>query len=95
MTTIIPLKDRAVIRRTPPKEKTSGGLFIPDSAQEKMQEGEVIAVGKGRTTEEGKLIPLDLKVGDKVLFDKYLGSEVKVDGEELVIMKEDDIFGVI
>jgi chaperonin GroES len=90
-----PLHDRVVIRRIESDEKTKGGIIIPDTAKEKPQEGEVIAVGPGAREESGKLVPLDLKAGDRVLFGKWSGTEVKVDGEDLLIMKESDIMGVI
>jgi chaperonin GroES len=90
-----PLHDRVVVRRIEAQEKTKGGIIIPDSAQEKPQEGEVIAVGPGGRDEAGKLIPIDIKAGDRVLFGKWSGTEVKLDGEELLIMKESDIMGVI
>ena len=90
-----PLHDRVVIRRLEGEEKTKGGIIIPDTAQEKPQEGEVVAVGPGGRDEAGKLIPIDLKAGDRVLFGKWSGTEVKIDGEELLIMKESDIMGVI
>ena len=90
-----PLHDRVVVRRVTADEKTAGGIIIPDTAQEKPQEGEVIAIGPGGRDEAGKLIPIDLKVGDRVLFAKWSGSEVKIDGKELLIMKESDILGVL
>jgi len=90
-----PLHDRIVVRRITAEEKTKGGIIIPDTAQEKPSQGEVIAVGPGGRHEAGKLIPIDLKTGDKVLFGKWSGTEVKLDGEELLIMKESDIMGVI
>jgi chaperonin GroES len=90
-----PLHDRVVVRRLTADEKTKGGIIIPDTAQEKPQEGEVIAVGPGARDEAGKLQPLDLKKGDKILFGKWSGTEVKIDGEELLIMKESDIMGII
>ena len=90
-----PLHDRLVVRRITALEKTKGGIIIPDSAQEKPSEGEVIAVGPGGRDEAGKLIPLDIKTGDKVLFGKWSGTEVKLDGEDLLIMKESDIMGII
>ena len=90
-----PLHDRVVIRRLEGEEKTKGGIIIPDTVKEKPQEGEVIAVGPGARDESGKLIPLDLKAGDLVLFGKWSGSEVKIDGRELLIMKESDIMGVM
>jgi chaperonin GroES len=90
-----PLHDRVLVRRVEQEEKTSGGIIIPDTAKEKPMEGEVIAVGPGGRDETGKLIPIDVKVGDRVLFGKWSGTEVKIDGEELLIMKESDIMGVI
>jgi chaperonin GroES len=90
-----PLQDRVLVRRVEPETKTAGGIFIPDTAQEKPVEGEIIAVGPGARDERGKLYPLDVKAGDRVLFGKWSGSEVKLDGEELMIMKESDIMGVI
>jgi chaperonin GroES len=90
-----PLHDRVVVRRIDAEEKTRGGIIIPDTAKEKPQEGEVVAVGPGGRDETGKLIPVDLKTGDRVLFGKWSGTEVKVEGEELLIMKESDIMGVI
>jgi len=90
-----PLHGRVVVRRIGAEEKTKGGIIIPDTAQEKPQEGEVIAVGPGGRDESGKLIPIDVKPGSRVLFGKWSGTEVKLDGEELLIMKESDIMGVI
>jgi chaperonin GroES len=90
-----PLHDRVVVRRIEAQEKTKGGIIIPDTAQEKPQEGEIIAVGPGGRDEAGKLIPIDLKTGDRVLFGKWSGTEVKIDGEDLLIMKESDILGVL
>ena len=90
-----PLHDRVVVRRVDSEEKTKGGIIIPDTAKEKPQEGEIIAVGSGARDEAGKLIPLDVKAGDRVLFGKWSGTEVKLDGEDLLIMKESDIMGVI
>ena len=90
-----PLHDRVVIRRIEGEEKTKGGIIIPDTAQEKPMQGEVIAVGPGGRDESGKLVPIDLKPGDTVLFGKWSGTEVKIEGEELLIMKESDIMGVI
>ena len=90
-----PLHDRVVVRRIDAEEKTKGGIIIPDTAKEKPQEGEVIAVGPGGRDESGKLIPIDVKRGNRVLFGKWSGTEVKLDGEELLIMKESDILGVI
>ncbi len=90
-----PLHDRVVVRRTEENTKTAGGIIIPDTATEKPQQGEVIAVGAGARTEDGKLITLDVKVGDAVIFGKWSGTEVKIDGEDLLIMKESDIMGVL
>ena len=90
-----PLHDRVVVRRVESEEKTAGGIILPDTAQEKPSEGEIVAVGSGARDESGKLVPLDVKVGDRVLFGKWSGTEVKVDGEDLLIMKESDILGVI
>jgi chaperonin GroES len=90
-----PLHDRVVVRRIDAEEKSRGGIIIPDTAKEKPQEGEVVAVGPGGRDETGKLIPVDLRAGDRVLFGKWSGTEVKVEGEELLIMKESDIMGVI
>ena len=90
-----PLHDRVVVRRLEGEEKTKGGIIIPDTAKEKPQEGEVVAVGPGGRDEAGKLIPIDLKVGDHVLFGKWSGTEVKIDGAELLIMKESDIMGIV
>ena len=89
-----PLQDRVLIRPVQPEAKTSGGIFIPDTAQEKPMEGDVIAVGAGSRDESGRLHPLDVKVGDRILFGKWSGTEIKVDGEELMIMKESDVMGV-
>lgn len=90
-----PLHDRVVVRRLDSEEKTKGGIIIPDTAKEKPQEGEIIAVGPGGRDESGKIQPLDVKAGDRVLFGKWSGTEVKIDGEDLLIMKESDIMGVI
>lgn len=92
---IRPLHDRVIVKRIEEDQKTKGGIIIPDTAKEKPQMGEVIAAGPGRRNEDGKMIPLDVKKGDKVLFSKYAGNDIKIDGEELLIMKEDDILGVI
>ena len=92
---IRPLQDRILIKRVAEEEKTKGGIIIPDSAKEKPSQGEVTAVGPGGRDEAGKLIPIDLKVGDRVLFGKWSGTEVKLDGDELLIMKESDIMGVL
>ena len=90
-----PLHDRVVVRRVDSEDKTAGGLIIPDSAQEKPAEGEVVSVGAGARDESGKLIPMELKAGDKILFGKWSGTEVKINDEELLIMKESDILGII
>ena len=93
---IRPLYDRIVVRRsTEEDEKSAGGLFIPDSAKEKPQKAEVVAVGNGKRGDDGKLIPLEVKVGDTILFGKYSGNEIKIDGEELLILREDEVLGVI
>jgi len=90
-----PLQDRVLVRRLDDDNKTAGGIIIPDTAQEKPTEGEVLSVGPGARDEHGALVPLDVKVGDRILFGKWSGTEVTIDGEELVIMKESDIFGII
>src|SRR5438270_4797359 len=90
-----PLHDRVVVRRIEAEEKTKGGIIIPDTAKEKPQEGEIVAVGPGGRDEAGKLIPIDVKAGDRILFGKWSGTEVKIDGEEYLIMKESDIMGVL
>jgi chaperonin GroES len=90
-----PLHDRVVVKRVTADQKSAGGIIIPDTAQEKPSEGEIVAVGPGGRDESGKLIPIDLKAGDKVLFGKWSGTEVKIDGDDLLIMKESDIMGVI
>ena len=90
-----PLHDRVLVRRIDAEEKTAGGIIIPDTAKEKPQQGEVIAAGPGGRNEQGQLVPLDVKVGDRVLFGKWSGTEVKIDGEELLIMKESDLLGVV
>jgi chaperonin GroES len=92
---IKPLRDRIIVRRLSQEEKTKGGIIIPDTAKEKPQEGEVIAVGNGKVLDDGKVVPLELKKGDKILFGKYAGTEIKVDGEELLIVREDEVLGVI
>ena len=93
---IRPLQDRVVVKRIEDElEKTKGGIIIPDTAKEKPQQGKVIAVGKGRVNDDGKVTPLDVKTGDTILFGKYAGSEIKIDGEEHLIMREDDILGVV
>jgi chaperonin GroES len=90
-----PLHDRVVVRRVKSEEKSKGGIYIPDTVQEKPQEGEVVAVGPGARDEAGRTVPLDVKAGDRVLFGKWSGTEVKIDGEELLIMKESDIMGIV
>ncbi|MGQ0559595.1 MAG: co-chaperone GroES [Sphingosinicella sp.] len=90
-----PLHDRVLVRRVGAEEKTAGGIIIPDTAQEKPQEGEVLAVGAGSRDESGKLVALDVKAGDRILFGKWSGTEVRIDGEELLIMKESDILGIV
>jgi len=92
---IRPLYDRIVVKRIESGETMQGGLYIPDSAKEKPQEGEVVAVGKGKRLEDGKVIPLDVKPGDRILFGKYSGSDIKIDGEEYLIMREDEVLGVL
>ncbi|MCF2515605.1 co-chaperone GroES [Sphingomonas sp. G124] len=90
-----PLHDRVLVRRVEAEEKTAGGIIIPDSAKEKPQEGEVVAVGSGARSDEGKVTPLDVKAGDRILFGKWSGTEVKISGEDLIIMKESDILGIV
>ncbi len=90
-----PLQDRIIVKRLEEESKTAGGIFIPETAKEKPQKGEVVAVGKGKKTEDGKVLPVDVKKGDKVLFGKYAGTEIKIDGEEYLIMREDDILGIM
>ena len=90
-----PLHDRALVRRVDADEKTAGGIIIPDTAQEKPIQGEIIAIGPGGRTEKGEILPLDVQVGDRVLFGKWSGTEVKIDGEDLLIMKESDLMGVV
>jgi chaperonin GroES len=92
---IRPLHDRIIVERLEEETKTAGGLIIPDTAKEKPQQGKVIAVGKGKKTEDGKVLPLDVKVGDRVLFGKYAGTEIKIEGKEFLMMREDDILGVV
>ena len=92
---IRPLQDRVIVKRIEEEEKSKGGIFIPDTAKEKPQEGKVVAVGKGKVNDDGKITPLDVKVNDRVLFGKYSGSEINIDGEEHLIMREDDILGII
>jgi chaperonin GroES len=90
-----PLQDRIIVKRLEEESKTAGGILIPDTAKEKPQRGEVVAVGKGKVAEDGKVLPMDVKVGDKVLFGKYAGTEIKIEGDDYLIMREDDILGVI
>lgn len=90
-----PLQDRIIVKRVEEETKTAGGIFIPETAKEKPQRGQVVAVGNGKKTEDGKVLPLDVKVGDTVLFGKYAGTEIKVDGDELLMMREDDILAVV
>jgi chaperonin GroES len=92
---IRPLYDRIVVKRIEEKETVQGGIIIPDTAKEKPQEGEVVAAGKGKRLEDGKLVPLDVKVGDRILFGKYSGSDIKLDGEEYLIMREDEVLGIL
>src|SRR5580698_4789490 len=92
---IRPLYDRVVVKRLEEKEIKVGGLYIPDSAKEKPQEGEVVAVGKGKRLEDGKVVSLDVQVGDRILFGKYSGSDIKLDGEEYMIMREDEVLGIL
>ncbi len=90
-----PLADRVVVRPLEAEEKTAGGLYIPDTAKEKPQQGEVIAIGPGKTSDDGKNIPMEVKVGDKILYGKYSGTEVRIDGEDYLIMRESDIFAIL
>jgi chaperonin GroES len=92
---IRPLHDRIIVERLEEETKTAGGIIIPDTAKEKPQQGKIIAVGKGKITEDGKVLPLDVKVGDRVLFGKYAGTEIKIEGKEFMMMREDDILGVV
>lgn len=92
---IRPLQDRVIVKRVAEEDKSKGGIIIPDTAKEKPQEGKVVAVGKGKVEEDGKVRPLDVKAGDRVLFGKYSGTEIKLDGEEHLILREDDILGVL
>ena len=92
---IRPLYDRIVVKRVETQEQKIGGLFIPDSAKEKPQEGEVVAVGKGKRLEDGKVVPLDVQVGDRILFGKYSGSDIKLDNEEYLIMREEEVLGIL
>jgi chaperonin GroES len=90
-----PLQDRIIVKRVEEESKTAGGLFIPETAKEKPQRGQIVAVGNGKKTEDGKVLPLDVKVGDVVLFGKYAGTEIKVDGDDYLMMREDDILAVV
>jgi chaperonin GroES len=94
-TTFTPLHDRILVRRIEEGEITRGGIIIPDSAKEKPQQGEVISVGKGKSNDEGKVFPLDVKAGDQILFGKYSGTEIKLDGEEFLIMREEEVLGIL
>jgi chaperonin GroES len=95
MAKFTPLHDRVLVRRVEEAETTRGGIIIPDTAKDKPQEGEIIAVGKGKVNEDGKVRPLDVKEGDRVLFGKYSGTEIKIDGEELIIMREEEVLGIL
>lgn len=95
MAQVRPLHDRVLVRRTEEQEKSKGGIIIPDTAKEKPIQGQVIAVGQGRVTEDGKIRPLEVKKGDKILFGKYAGTEIKIDGDEFLMMREDDILGIL
>lgn len=92
---IRPLQDRVIVQRIEEEEKTKGGIIIPDTAKEKPQEGKIIAVGKGKVNDEGKVVPMSVKQGDKILFNKYSGAEVKLNGKDYLIMREDDILGIV
>ena len=92
---IVPLHDYVLVKRVEEKETTKGGIIIPDTAKEKPQEGEVISVGKGKSNDEGKVFPLDVKAGDSILFGKYSGTEIKIDGEEFLIMREEEVLGIL
>jgi len=94
-TKLTPLHDRIVVRRVEEAETTRGGIIIPDSAKDKPQEGEVISVGKGKSNEEGKTFPLDVKAGDRILFGKYSGTDIKIDGEDFLIMREEEVLGIL
>ena len=94
-TTFTPLHDRILVRRVEEGETVRGGIIIPDSAKEKPQEGQVLSVGKGKSNDEGKVFPLDVKAGDSILFGKYSGTEIKIDGEELLIMREEEVLGIL
>lgn len=92
---VTPLKDRIIVRRLEAKEKTAGGLYIPDNAKERPQIGEVVSAGEGGRDEQNKLIPMSLKTGDRIMFGKYAGSEIKIDNEDLIIMREEDVLGIV
>jgi len=92
---IRPLQDRIIVKRVESEEKSKGGIIIPDTAKEKPQEGKVVAVGKGKVTDDGKLQPMDVKKGDRILFSKYAGTEINIDGEEHLIVREDDVLGIL
>ena len=92
---LVPLHDRILVRRVEEAETSKGGIIIPDTAKDKPQEGEVIAVGKGKSNDEGKVHPLDVKAGDRILFGKYSGTEIKIDGEEFIIMREEEVLGIL
>jgi chaperonin GroES len=94
-TKLTPLHDRIVVRRIEEGETTRGGIIIPDSAKDKPQEGEVVSVGKGKSNEEGKVFPLDVKAGDRILFGKYAGTDIKIDGEDFLIMREEEVLGIL
>ena len=94
-TKLTPLHDRIVVKRVAESETTKGGIIIPDTAKDKPQEGKVIAVGKGKSNDEGKVFPLDVKAGDRILFGKYAGTEIKIDGEEFLIMREEEVLGIL
>ncbi|MGH1468887.1 MAG: co-chaperone GroES [Bdellovibrionales bacterium] len=91
---VTPLNDRILVKRVKEEEKTAGGIYIPDSAKEKPQKGEIVAAGKGKTTDDGKKIPLEVKVGDTILFGKYSGTELKLEGQEYLMMREEDVLGI-
>lgn len=92
---IRPLHDRIIVQRIEEEQKTKGGIIIPDAAKEKPQEGKVLSVGKGKQLEDGKIVPLDVKKGDRILFNKYAGNDIKIEGEEYIIMREDDVLGIL
>ena len=92
---IRPLHDRIIVQRIEEEQKTKGGIIIPDAAKEKPQEGKVLSVGKGKQLEDGKVVPLDVKAGDRILFSKYAGNDIKIEGEDYIIMREDDVLGIL